>query len=227
MIEVEKYLTCLINNLKLHFNSKLLYVGLQGRYLRGEATENSDIDVMVVLNKLELTDLTDYRNIIHSIGNFDKSCGFICSKEDLKNWNPLEICHLKHTTKDYYGILSDLLPTYTEIDIINFIKISITNLYHEICHRYIHSTYDNNIASLPHSYKNVFFILQNIYFIKTGIFVISKEELLSISNSFDYEVLKYSVDLQNNNSFNFEDYFSFLLKWTQQTLIDINTINNS
>ena len=166
MIEVEKYLTCLINKLKLHFNSKLLYVGLQGSYLRGEATENSDIDVMVVLNKLELNDLTDYRNIIHSIGNFDKSCGFICSKEDLKNWNPLEICHLKHTTKDYYGILSDLLPTYTEIDIINFIKISISNLYHEICHRYIHSTYDNNIASLPHSYKNVFFILQNIYFIK-------------------------------------------------------------
>ena len=58
------------------------------------------------------------------MGDFDKSCGFICGKEDLANWNPLEIHHLVNGTKDYYGVLKDLVPNYTEGDIRNFIKLS-------------------------------------------------------------------------------------------------------
>ena len=224
MIEIDKYISTLIKKLNQHFSSNLLYVGLQGSYFRGEANDNSDIDIMVVLKKLELNDLTEYRKIIQSIDYSEKSCGFICSEEDLKNWNPLEICHLKHTTKDYFGCLSDLIPGYSTIDILNFIKISINNLYHEICHRYIHSTFENNLVNLPYSYKNVFFILQNIYFIKTGNFAITKNELLSLSNSDDYKILKYSLDIQNNTNFDFEDYFSPLLKWCQQTLIEINKL---
>jgi hypothetical protein len=197
-------------------------VGLQGSYLRGDATDNSDIDIMVVLKRIDLKDLSEYRNIIQSIGNYDKSCGFICSEEDLNNWNPLEICHLKHTTKDYFGNLSDLIPSYTISDIINYIKISINNLYHEITHRYIHSTIENNIASLPYSYKNVFFILQNIYFIKTGKFSITKDELMPIINPADYIIFKSLLTIQNEENYNFEEYFSLLLKWCQETLIDIN-----
>lgn len=37
-----------------------------------------------------------------SVGNFDKSCGFICGKADLEHWNPLEICHRYiHADKEY------------------------------------------------------------------------------------------------------------------------------
>ena len=138
MINAEEYIERLTELLKSEFDTRLVYVGLQGSYLRGEATTDSDIDIMVVIDNLTVSDLKRYRNIIESMGDSDKSCGFICSKADLANWNPLEICNLIHGTKDHYGKLCELVPVYSELDIRNFVKLSVNNLYHEICHRYIH-----------------------------------------------------------------------------------------
>ena len=137
MIRVDAYISELVSMLKAQFGVRLCYVGLQGSYLRGEATDSSDIDIMVVLDELSVADLDDYRAIIESLGDFDKSCGFICSKKDLENWNPLEIFNLLHSTKDYFGILGMLVPAYTEQDIRNFLKFSINNLSF--------SVFDNNL----------------------------------------------------------------------------------
>ena len=137
MVNIDKYISELISHLKDKFESRLLYVGLQGSYLRCEATETSDIDIMVIIDELSVSDLKAYRSIIENMEHFEKSCGFICSKDDLLNWNPLEIANLLGATENYYGTLSDFTPSYNEKDIRNFIKISLNNLYHEICHGYI------------------------------------------------------------------------------------------
>ena len=163
MVDIENYIGQLTELLKRQFDSRLLYVGLQGSYLRGEATDNSDIDIMVVVDELSVFDLDSYRTAIQSLEHFDKSCGFICSKEDIANWNPLEIGHLLNSTKDYFGILRELIPAYTEQDIRNFVKMSVNNLYHELCHRYIHADRSKSIAKLPGTYRGVFFILQNLF----------------------------------------------------------------
>ena len=47
MFRVEDYLQNLIDSTKDEFGDRLLYVGLHGSYRRGEATESSDIDIMV------------------------------------------------------------------------------------------------------------------------------------------------------------------------------------
>ena len=111
MFKLEKYINDLICECKNIFGERLLYVGLQGSYLRKEAHENSDIDIMVIIDDITIHDLNNYRNILMIIGYFEKSCGFICGKEELQNWNPLEICQLLHTTKDYYGKLKDFVPS--------------------------------------------------------------------------------------------------------------------
>ena len=48
MLDIEDYLARIIRALQQTFGQRLLYVGLQGSYFRGEADDNSDIDVMVV-----------------------------------------------------------------------------------------------------------------------------------------------------------------------------------
>ena len=53
MFRVDEYLHDLILSMKNIFGDKLLYVGLQGSYLREEATENSDIDIMVIIDILK------------------------------------------------------------------------------------------------------------------------------------------------------------------------------
>ena len=114
MIYAENYICELTEKLKDCFGNRLCYVGLQGSYLRGEATENSDIDIMVIIDGLNVADLNTYRQIIAQLPSFDKSCGFICCKADMVSWNPMEICHVLHTTKDYFGTLSELVPAFTE-----------------------------------------------------------------------------------------------------------------
>ncbi|MBQ7908687.1 MAG: nucleotidyltransferase domain-containing protein [Elusimicrobiaceae bacterium] len=218
MINIEEYISDLIVLLKQHFGQRLLYVGLQGSYLRGEATADSDMDIMVLLDGLTVADLTQYRVIINSLPLADKSCGFICAKADLDNWNPLEICHVLHSTKDYYGVLKDLVPSYGQEDVRNFVKFGLNNLYHELCHRYIHADRKINMEALPFTYKSVFFILQNLYYLKHKIFISTKTHLLEVLDGQDRAVLEEALKLQQGNLYNFDESFELLFKWCQSTL---------
>lgn len=221
MINIYEYITSLINLLQEKFSGRLNYVGLQGSHLRGDATENSDIDIMVVIDHLTVSDLDDYRTILKKLPFFEKSCGFICSRDDLAKWNPLEICNLLHSTKDYFGTLTDLVPNYTKADVCNFVKLSVNNLYHAICHQYVHSEANRDIETLYQAYKGAFFILQNLYYVKTDRFVVAKEELLSLLEGKDFEILKRSMMLKEKLSFDFSESFSLLFSWCQEKIQEI------
>lgn len=218
MINIESYIAELISSLQNSLDHNLLYVGLQGSYLRGEATESSDVDIMVILDSLTVSDLDTYRSVIQSLDYYERSCGFICSKEDIAAWNPLEICHLIHSTKDYYGKLREFVPAYTEQDIRNFVKMSLNNLYHELCHRYIHSSPERNAAALPGTYKGVFFILQNMHYLNTGFFTPTREELLAQLKGKHKAVLERSMAYSQGKAFDFRESYELLLTWCQETL---------
>ena len=218
MIHIDEYICQLTDLLKMSFGARLMYVGLQGSYLRGEATPNSDIDIMVVVDDLSVDDLTEYRRLIESMDHADKSCGFICSRRDLMNWNPLEIGNLLNGTKDYFGVLKDLVPAFTEADIRNFIKLSINNIYHEICHRYIHAEPQKSEQYLSGTYKGVFFVLQNLYYLEHDAFIGSKAELLPLLCGKDKNVLERALELNAGVNFNFRDSFELLFTWCQETL---------
>ncbi len=218
MFRIDEYIDKLIDLLKDAFGERLVYIGLQGSYLRNEATNNSDIDIMAVIDHISVEDLKTYQKALVSIGNFDKSCGFICGKADLEHWNPLEICHLLNTTKDYYGTLRNLVPAYTVEDERNYIKLSLNNLYHEICHRYIHADREQNITNLPVTCKSVFFIMQHLHYLSSGNFVQTKRELLGCVQGEDKTVLELSVSLQNCIDYDFDKAFSVLFHWCQNAL---------
>lgn len=218
MIDIEKYISELTGFLNTKFCERLLYVGLQGSYLRGEANENSDIDIMVVIDELSTDDLAQYRNIIASMDHFDISCGFICSKTDLSNWNPLEISNLLNSTKDYYGVLSELVPQYTKQDIRNFIKISVNNLYHAICHNYIHAERSKAEDALPVHYKSTFFILQNLYYLSSGKFIKTKNELQFLLAGKDKAVLTRSMELCKDIPCDYPKDFDLLFTWCQEKI---------
>lgn len=218
MIDIENYISKLIDFLHYQFGARLLYVGLQGSYLRGEQTDSSDIDIMVVIDGLRVSDLDHYRAIIMSLEEPDKSCGFICSRSDLANWNPLEICHLLNCTKDYYGVLKQLVSAYTEGDIRNYVKMSINNLYHEICHGYIHSEESKNAARLPDAYKCAFFILQDLYYLENGEYIPTKVQLLPLLSGQNRDVLERSIQLNDGIAHDFSESFELLFTWCQNTL---------
>ena len=221
MFHPDTYIASLINLLQPVFGDRLIYVGLQGSYLRGEATDTSDIDIMAVIRDMTFADLDTYRKAIESLENVDKSCGFICGLDEMQHWNPMEICHLLHTTKDYLGTLTDIVPAYTETDVRAYVQLSLGNLYHELCHRYIHAPREESIAALPLTYKAVFFILQNLHYLRTGCFIDTKKELLTALFGQDKQVLETATALSQGETFDFDAAFSLLLTWCKDTMIHI------
>ncbi|MBR6767034.1 MAG: nucleotidyltransferase domain-containing protein [Clostridia bacterium] len=221
MFNAESYLDALIPRLQAAYAERLIYVGLQGSYLRREAHEGSDIDIMLVIDALSVADMDAYREIINDLPFPEKSCGFICSKDDLARWNPLEAFHVLMSTGDRLGNLKPLLPEYTRNDIVNFVKLSLNNLYHELCHRYIHSSRENNIVRFPGVCKGIFFIMQDLIYLRTGAFAAAKAELLSMLSGTDRQILEMSMTLKDGEPYDFDACFERLFAWCQETLTSL------
>lgn len=98
MRNIDKLLELFIKNLHLIFGEKIIFIGLQGSYARGEATENSDIDVVIILDKLTFENLKSYGNMLDSMPEKQLFCGFISGKEELEKWADYDIFQFYHDT---------------------------------------------------------------------------------------------------------------------------------
>ena len=196
MLDLSAYLADLIARLRAQFGPRLLYVGLQGSYLRGEATPDSDIDVLLVLEDLAYDDLLAYRRLLQDCGQYEKACGFVCGREDLARWNPLEIFHLLHSTKDLVGELSALVPPYGWADAVRYAQLSCNNLFHELCHRTVHGGEPGAAGALAGMCKSAFFLLQDLHALETGEFAQSRAALLAALSGQDRAVLELDAALR-------------------------------
>ena len=224
MFDLDDYLRALILDCRSAFGDRLRYIGLQGSYLRGEVHENSDIDVMVILNRFSVRDMDAYRRILREIGFYERSCGFICGREEMARWNPLEVCQLRHTTKDLFGVLTDYLPSATWEDEVNYVKLSFGNLYHELCHRYIHRDREPNVTAFRGTCKGVFFLMQNLHYLESGRFVLTKKELKEAVSEEDRRVLELA---ELPDGFDFDQTFSALFAWCQSAFPRVEKLAKS
>ena len=221
MFDINNYLQNLITACISAFADRLLYVGLQGSYLRGEANAESDIDVMIVIDGLIVRDMDVYREILQQVGDYERSCGFICGKDEILRWNPLEVCQLKYTTKDLYGTLSAFLPESSRADEINYVKLSLGNLYHELCHRYIHADLEKNKNRFRSACKGFFYLIQNLYYLESGTFIATKRELKTVVCDDDRMMLAMS---ELPDDFDFGKAFDFVFAWCQTAFRRIDGI---
>jgi len=219
-IDVETYISELIKRLQLQFPGRLVYVGLQGSFRRGDATDKSDIDVMITLDELSVTDLDRYREVIAGMPHADHSCGFISGRRELRNWPPYEVCLLLHETKNYYGKLQPLLPEFELDDVKNYIGISIGNLYHMLCHSRIHAQPETAAETLRGLYKTVFYILQNVYYVRSGQWLMDRAELQSKLAGLDRDVLTMAMQLKSAPEYDAEKAYGILFDWCRQFFHD-------
>lgn len=221
LVDIDLYMNELLARLQGAFAGRVVYLGLQGSYSRGEATPESDIDIFLVLDQLNVADLATYKKIISTMDDTAKSCGFICGRLELANWNSFEVCQLVNETKDYWGQLRPLLPSYTASDITSYLKIQAGNLYHQLCHGYIHNKNGYTFAELSQAYKVVFYFLQNKYYLQNGKFILAKKNLLPLLQGNDKAVLSMALQLKDGADIDFTDAYNLLFAWCQQQLQSI------
>lgn len=221
MIEIENWMNDLCGKLTDAFGERLVFAGLQGSYLRGEETEESDIDVMVVLDRLELSDLARYKTFIAGIAEGEKACGFICGREELAAWPKHELFQLAKETRGWYGDLTELLPPVTRNDLCDSVRIAAANLYHETCHRYLYDTEPNRVEQLQYAYKSAFFLLKLVHYLRTYEYICTKTELLQQLAGADQDILSASMywsDQQERRQREPDTWYQMMIEWSGSLL---------
>ena len=87
---------------KDEFGGRIVCIGLQGSRGRGEEREDSDIDMVVVLDRVELEDLDRYRRVVANLPCRELLCGFVSGKEELLAWEPGDLFPVSYTHLDVY-----------------------------------------------------------------------------------------------------------------------------
>lgn len=211
---INNWLDTVTQKLQEKFSDRLLFVGLQGSYNRGEATDSSDIDLVVILDVLNFEDLNTYRSIIDSMPDKDKACGFISGKYELQKWSKTDMFQFFYDTKPLYGNLEDIIQPPTIEDIKKSIKTSSETLYHAAVHSFVHS--NNYIEDLQNLYKMTFFILQTKYFVKTNNYIPTKIQLWEHITGNDKEILDICINknsISNLSKEELESLYDKLITW--------------
>jgi predicted nucleotidyltransferase len=215
MIEIGSWMEDFLQNLEHTFGSRIWFVGLQGSYGRGEATENSDLDVVVILNALTSADIRAYNAMLDTLPHREKICGFLSGKRELLNWEPADLFQFYHDTKPIRGSLDDLLPLLDKAAVDRAIKIGACNIYHGCIHNMLH---EKSVEILKGLYKSASFVVQAIAFRESGRYVSCQKDLLPVVSAEERGIVETFLHLKNGGAIDFEKMSEALFRWAQRRL---------
>lgn len=219
MIDKETWMQEWVCRMQSAFGARLLYLGLQGSYQRGEAHEGSDIDVVTILDTVSTADLQCIRDQLNGMPEQEKACGFIADVLTFKNWPEHELFQFKMDTKDYYGKLDDYITVKTPSPA--SLRIQAANLYHGACHTRLYASKEDYPAILRGLYKMIFFALQLENCLKTGAYIVGKQDLLNKLEGFPRELCSISMNFDHVlETYSIDDLFDKLIAWCCQILQD-------
>ena len=211
MIDIKSWMENFTIKVEQTFNNRVWFIGLQGSYGRGEATDTSDIDVVVILDELRFDDLKVYREMLDTMPNRKFVCGFLSGKNELFNWETSDLFQFCYDTTPIKGSLDSLLKKIDIQSIKRAITTGACNIYHACVHNYIHERSDDILYSL---YKSATFVLQAIHFYETGKYIKSKAELLNAIKPTS-AVLETEHKLKSGAPVDFERRTELLLSWAK------------
>ncbi len=214
MIDISAWMEAFLTALDAVFAGRVWFVGLQGSYARGEATETSDLDVVVVLDELTVSDLRAYREMLDRLPHREKLCGFLSGKNELLRWEPSDLFRLYHDTMPIKGSLDDLKPFIDGAALDRAIKIGACNIYHGCVHNMLHERSEEILKGL---YKSASFVVQAIAFRQTGKYINCQKDLLPIVSSDERTVVEAFLRMKSGEAADLDKMsellFSCSKKW--------------
>lgn len=211
MVNIESWIALYKAAMLETFGSRVLYIGLQGSYARKEAHEGSDLDPVLIVDHVTLSDLALYRTVTDRLPAADLLCGFVSGKEELAGWLKPDLFHFYHDTVDIYGKLSDLLPEISLDDAREAVLTGACALYHACSHNYLHK----RKSDLSGYLKSACYILKAKYYCETGVYLHSKEEMRPHMAGTDREIFDAIL---SPASVSLETGTEFLLNWASDLI---------
>ena len=217
MIDITNWMQNFLQTLNKTFENRVWFVGLQGSYGHGEATETSDIDVVVILDELSAKDIQTYNDMLDTLPYRKLICGFLSGRNEIMNWEPSDLFQFCNDTTPIKGTLDEVFALIDESAINRAIKIGACNIFHGCVHNMLHEKSEDILQGL---YKSASFVVQAIVFKQTGNYIKYQEELLKVVSSDEYEIVENFMNLKNGGTVDFslmsETLFDWAKKWISE-----------
>lgn len=215
MIDIKLWMERFTEILKETFGERIYFVGLQGSYGRGEATEASDIDAVVVLDKLTADEIKTYDAMINTLPNRELICGFLSGKDELLNWEPSDLFQFYYDTIPIVGTIDELLAKIDNAAVERAIKTGACNIYHGCVHNMLCEKSNDIVRGL---YKSASFVIQATVFKNTGKYIKHQKDLLEAVNDEEKEILKALIALKNGDTVEFDPMSEHLFNWARKLI---------
>ncbi len=212
MIEINIWMKKFVEKLNTTFGERVFFVGLQGSYGRGEATENSDIDVVVILDELSTQDIATYNAMLGTLPERALICGFLSGKWEIMNWEPSDLFQFFYDTKPMVGTLDEIKSLIDKDAVERAIKSGVCNIYHGCVHNMLYEKSDEILKGL---YKSASFVVQAICFKEKGEYVSKLKDLLNVVSPEERVIIETFIDLKNGGAVDFERMSENLFNWSK------------
>ena len=213
MIYINVWMNDFIQKLDNIFADRVWFVGLQGSYGRGEATESSDIDVVLILDELSAEDIHTYQDILDTLPHRELICGFLSGKEEILNWEPSDLFQFYHDTTAIKGSLDCLLPLIDNAAIDRAIKMGAGNIYHGCVHNMLHEKSEEILKGL---YKAASFVVQAIVYKQTGNYFKHQNQLLQVALPDEQTIIETFLKYKNGEAVDFCEASRILFEWSKK-----------
>ena len=222
MVEITTWMNEFLGTLNEVFGDRVWFVGLQGSYGRGEATEASDIDVVVILDELAITDVQKYNAMLNTLPHRELICGFVSGKDELLKWEPSDLFQFCHDTTPIKGSLDEVMTVIDEDTVNRAIKIGACNIYHGCIHNILHEKSEDVLKGL---YKSASFVVQATAFKQTRKYIKYLSELLNVVTTDERLILETFLNLKNGGTIDFNLMSEALFAWSKKCIVEGNETN--
>lgn len=226
MTDIQKWLDIFCAALSDTFGNRIWFVGLQGSYGRNEATDESDIDVVVILDALQPKDITRYRKMLETLPCREKICGFLSGKAELQLWEPADLFQFYYDTIPIHGSLDSLLDRIDRTAVQRAVHSGVCNIYHGCVHNAVHERSPEILQGL---YKAARFVIQAICFLQTGSYCKEKSALRTAVQPAEQKILDAEKALKASPAITekqFGEAAEILFLWAQKRITDIENAHS-
>lgn len=213
MIDITSWIKNFLQALYETFANRIWFVGLQGSYGRGEATETSDIDVVVIFDELSVSDVHKYNAMLDTLPHRELICVFISGKNELLRWEPSDLFQFCHDTTPIKGSLDEVMAVVDEEAVNRAIKIGACNIYHGCVHNMLYEKSEDILRGL---YKSASFVIQAITFKQSGKYISHQKELLQVVSSDERDIVETFLNLKNSETVDFNLMSETLFAWSKK-----------
>ena len=213
MIDITAWVQNFLQSLNETFANRVWFVGLQGSYGRGEATETSDIDIVVILDELSAMDIQTYHDMLDTMSHRELICGFLSGKKEILNWEPSDLFQFYYDTKPIKGSLDELLPLIDDTAIYRAIKTGVCNIFHGCVHNMLYEKSEDILRGL---YKSASFVVQAIAFKQTGNYFGHQKDLLQVVSPDEQIIVDSFLDLKAGGMIDFSEMSENLFVWSKK-----------